>query len=85
MQVRPEYKSFGELFSENNVFFTPKYQRDYSWESEQIEQFCGDIKNALNLEALGQHTQHFFGGIVFRIGLSSLLEVNIKSLFPNGR
>ncbi len=64
MQVKPEYKSFGELFSENNVFFTPKYQRDYSWESEQIEQFCGDIKNALNLEALGQHTQHFFGGIV---------------------
>lgn len=64
MQVRPEYKSFGELFSESNVFYTPKYQRDYSWESEQIDQFCSDIKNALAALESGDISQHFFGGIV---------------------
>lgn len=64
MKVNPEYKSFGELFTENNVFYTPKYQRDYSWESEQIEQFCGDIKNALFALEEGNVSQHFFGGIV---------------------
>ncbi|MCQ8880706.1 DUF262 domain-containing HNH endonuclease family protein [Pseudoalteromonas shioyasakiensis] len=64
MKVNPEYKSFGELFTENNVFYTPKYQRDYSWESEQIEQFCGDINNALLALDEGKVSQHFFGGIV---------------------
>ena len=60
MKVRPEYKSFGELFSESNVFVTPKYQRDYSWESEQIKQFTDDIRESLtDLES-----HHFFGGIV---------------------
>lgn len=47
MRVQPEYKSFGELFNEDNVFETPKYQRDYSWETEQISQFCKDIDEAL--------------------------------------
>lgn len=64
MKVRPEYKSFGELFKENNVFYTPKYQRDYSWEPEQIKQFCSDIKNALDELKEGKVSQHFFGGIV---------------------
>jgi len=64
MQVKPEYKSFGELFTESNVFYTPKYQRDYSWESEQIDQFCGDIKNALLALESDKSPQHFFGGIV---------------------
>ena len=64
MKVKPEYKSFGELFKENNVFYTPKYQRDYSWESEQIAQFCSDIENALDEQKDGKVSQHFFGGIV---------------------
>lgn len=62
MKVTPEYKSFGELFQQNNVFVTPKYQRDYSWEDEQIDQFCEDIRSAL--EAEDEKNEHFFGGIV---------------------
>ncbi|EEH5461637.1 DUF262 domain-containing protein, partial [Salmonella enterica] len=47
MNVKPEYMSFGELFKNSNIFYTPTYQRDYSWEDEQIEQFCNDIQDAL--------------------------------------
>lgn len=47
MDVKPEYMTFGELFKNSNVFYTPTYQRDYSWEDEQIEQFCNDIHDAL--------------------------------------
>ncbi|WP_145031427.1 DUF262 domain-containing protein [Pantoea ananatis] len=64
MHVRPQYKSFGELFRENNIFFTPFYQRDYSWEDEQINQFCTDIKYALNKKQNDQACDHFFGGVV---------------------
>lgn len=64
MRVKPEYKSFGELFREQNVFNTPKYQRDYSWEEEQISQFCKDIEEALDCKERKQSCEHFFGSIV---------------------
>lgn len=64
MKVEPEYKSIGELFEEKNVFYTPKFQRDYSWESEQVEQFCKDIRDGLRIKSEGNDHQHFFGGIV---------------------
>lgn len=62
MHVEPQYKSFGELFRENNVFFTPFYQRDYSWEDEQINQFCIDVKYALTKRQKNLPCEHFFGG-----------------------
>ncbi|MCW8107121.1 DUF262 domain-containing HNH endonuclease family protein [Alteromonas ponticola] len=81
MQVTPEYKSFGELFSEKNIFITPKYQRDYSWEAEQVEQFSDDIKNTLEKFKENQEFQHFFGGIVCaqeqRVGNSIVKNVLI--------
>lgn len=64
MNVKPEYMSFGELFKNSNVFYTPTYQRDYSWEDEQIEQFCSDIQDALMKKKSGKSCEHFFGGVV---------------------
>ncbi|MEN4573835.1 DUF262 domain-containing HNH endonuclease family protein [Pantoea agglomerans] len=64
MNVKPEYMSFGELFKNSNVFNTPTYQRDYSWEDEQIEQFCNDIQDALTKKKSGKNCEHFFGGVV---------------------
>lgn len=60
MNVKPDYMSFGELFKNNNVFYTPKYQRDYSWEDEQIEQFCNDIKDALDKKNSRKKLRAFF-------------------------
>ncbi|WP_049294604.1 DUF262 domain-containing protein [Franconibacter helveticus] len=64
MNVKPEYMSFGELFKNSNIFYTPTYQRDYSWEDEQIEQFCGDIQDALMKKKTNKSCEHFFGGVV---------------------
>lgn len=64
MNVKPEYMSFGELFKNSNIFYTPTYQRDYSWEDEQIEQFCNDIQDALMKKKLNKSCEHFFGGVV---------------------
>ncbi|MBD2792565.1 DUF262 domain-containing protein [Xenorhabdus szentirmaii] len=64
MNVKPEYMSFGELFKNNNIFYTPPYQRDYSWEEEQIEQFCSDIKESLSKKSQRKNFEHFFGGVV---------------------
>ncbi|HCI6022892.1 TPA: DUF262 domain-containing protein, partial [Klebsiella quasipneumoniae subsp. quasipneumoniae] len=64
MNVKPEYMSFGELFKNSNIFYTPTYQRDYSWEEEQIEQFCSDISDALTKKKSQKSCEHFFGGVV---------------------
>ena len=64
MNVKPEYMSFGELFKNSNIFYTPTYQRDYSWEDEQIEQFCSDIQDALIKKKANKSCEHFFGGVV---------------------
>ncbi|EPN9527764.1 DUF262 domain-containing protein [Cronobacter malonaticus] len=64
MDVKPEYMTFGELFKNSNVFYTPTYQRDYSWEDEQIEQFCNDIHDALTKKKSKKGCEHFFGGVV---------------------
>ncbi|WP_158686330.1 DUF262 domain-containing protein, partial [Cronobacter sakazakii] len=64
MDVKPEYMTFGELFKNSNVFYTPTYQRDYSWEDEQIEQFCNDIHDALTKKKSKKSCEHFFGGVV---------------------
>ncbi|EBL0730823.1 DUF262 domain-containing protein, partial [Salmonella enterica] len=63
MNVKPEYMSFGELFKNSNIFYTPTYQRDYSWEDEQIEQFCNDIQDALVKKKSKKSCEHFFGGV----------------------
>lgn len=64
MKIDPRYISFGDLFRGNDVFYTPEYQRDYSWEDEQIEQFCSDIREAISKKDSGESCEHFFGGVV---------------------
>ncbi|WP_322907398.1 DUF262 domain-containing HNH endonuclease family protein [Paenibacillus campi] len=46
----------GDLFNNRNPFVIPKHQRAYSWEEEEIESFCEDIKDVKE--------EYFFGGIV---------------------
>lgn len=47
------------LFSTNQVFEVPDFQRNYSWEPKNVEEFYTDINRA---RALG--TRHFLGGLI---------------------
>ncbi|MGK9147712.1 DUF262 domain-containing HNH endonuclease family protein [Plantibacter flavus] len=38
----------------------PLYQRSYAWEKDQVDEFCGDVRNAFNSE----QREHFMGTIV---------------------
>ena len=50
----------GRLIQEN-LFFVPKHQRDYSWTSELIDQFLEDIENAFD----SKNEEYFLGLMVF--------------------
>ncbi len=57
----------GDLFYGRIPFVIEKYQRDYAWDKEYIEDFIGDIKELYKTyDDLRdpKETRHFFGGIV---------------------
>ncbi|WP_368901807.1 DUF262 domain-containing protein [Oceanobacillus oncorhynchi] len=53
------FKSIGS-FLQDNVYYIPDYQREYSWEELQIDDFWLDLQNLIS----GEEEDHFFGQIV---------------------
>jgi uncharacterized protein with ParB-like and HNH nuclease domain len=53
------FKSVGS-FLQDNTYYIPDYQREYSWEDSQVEDFWTDLKS---LRESGED-EHFFGQIV---------------------
>lgn len=60
--ITPTYTTLGMVFEKNFLFEVPKYQRYYSWEDEQVDDYIKDIKS-LYSHASEQEVEHFFGGI----------------------
>lgn len=40
-----DLKSLSEIFSGNNLFRIPDYQRGYAWQDKQLIEFWDDIRN----------------------------------------
>ncbi|MCR5381504.1 MAG: DUF262 domain-containing HNH endonuclease family protein [Lentisphaeria bacterium] len=53
--------NFSSILSNNRYFFVPKFQRDYSWESEQWDDLWQDI-----LTMLDEHDEHYMGYLVLQ-------------------
>jgi uncharacterized protein with ParB-like and HNH nuclease domain len=52
----------GELITQRKLFAVPEHQRNFSWETEQVEQFVTDIEHALRENA----PDYFIGLIVLQ-------------------
>lgn len=64
MHIEPTYTSVGSLFQYRPMFFIPKYQRAYAWDSESISDFIKDLKNCFDKRQSGSSINHFFGGVL---------------------
>jgi len=64
MVIEPSYTTIGKIFEQNFLFEVPKYQRYYSWEGEQIDDYTSDFDKMLCAKKQGKDVQHFFGGLV---------------------
>ena len=53
--------NFSSILSNNRYFIVPKFQRDYSWESEQWDDLWQDI-----LTMLEEHDEHYMGYLVLQ-------------------
>jgi uncharacterized protein with ParB-like and HNH nuclease domain len=64
MNVEPRFLSVLKLFTEQKIYHIPKYQRNYAWESEQIEDFISDLISCKQIRETNEEFSHFFGGVV---------------------
>lgn len=69
MDVKPKYSNLGSIFPENRIYNVPAFQRSYSWETVNIEQYTSDITEIFNATKNAtkkgeEITDHFLGGIV---------------------
>lgn len=49
-------------YLQDNTYFVPDYQREYSWEQDQVDDFWQDLEGLLQSQETSM--QHFFGQIV---------------------
>ncbi len=64
MNIEPTYTSVGSLFAHKPMFFIPKYQRAYAWDSERVSDFIKDLKKCFEKRKSDSPVTHFFGGIL---------------------
>lgn len=62
--IDSNYTEVGSLFGSPILFEVPIYQRGYSWEREQVLEFCDDIFTCLDDISQQKSAEHFFGSIV---------------------
>lgn len=64
MELDPAYTPVGGLFENKPMFFIPKYQRAYAWETESVKDFIKDLTNCFLKRKAKSPISHFFGGIL---------------------
>lgn len=64
MTIETAHQSITLLFEQNSTFEVPKYQREYAWDADAIEDFVEDLAKCLEARLQGKKRNHFFGGIV---------------------
>ena len=68
--LTPVNKTFGEIMSNDKSYKVPNFQRDYSWEIEQITELWQDIERMRS-----EKIQHFMGYLVLQSQDSKKFEV----------
>ena len=64
MDLVPAYTPVGSLFGSKPMFFIPKYQRAYAWETESVKDFVKDLTNCFQKRKAKSPISHFFGGVL---------------------
>jgi hypothetical protein len=64
MTIETAHQSITVLFEQNQTFEVPKYQREYAWDADAIEDFVEDLGKCLEARLQDGKRNHFFGGIV---------------------
>ena len=60
LDIKAHSKTVEDLFGQNQLYAVPLFQRSYSWDDSQTNEFFDDVLNAI-----GSSSNHFIGAMVF--------------------
>ena len=69
MDIKPYDKTVKELLKSGSQFMIPRFQREYSWDKENYQEFFEDMLNAIIVENDGKlNTSAYFLGTMLFVG-----------------
>lgn len=72
MELNAETRSVNEIFSPNKKYFVPRFQREYSWKEEEVDEFWEDIVQQIRVSASNKiSNEEYFIGCIVLVGEDS--------------
>lgn len=66
MNIKPSDKTIKQLLLSGKQFVIPRFQREYSWEKKNYQEFIEDMIDSLHIEnGVISHDQYFLGTMLF--------------------
>ena len=66
MNIKPYDKTIRELFKSGRQFVIPRFQREYSWDKKNYQEFFEDMMGCIRIcEGIPSTTQYFLGTMLF--------------------
>jgi uncharacterized protein with ParB-like and HNH nuclease domain len=77
MELQAHTKTISDLFSVKKKYIVPRFQREYSWSDEQVNELWDDIIASISIsENVSNHEEYFIGSIVL-VGNDKSSELQI--------
>jgi uncharacterized protein with ParB-like and HNH nuclease domain len=74
MELNAETRSANEIFSPNKKYVVPRFQREYSWKIEEIEEFWDDVVQQISIKGSKTKNEEYFIGCMVLVGEDSKPE-----------
>ncbi|WP_080487065.1 DUF262 domain-containing protein [Burkholderia ubonensis] len=75
MELNAETRSVNEIFSPNKKYIVPRFQREYSWQAEEVEEFWDDVVQQIKLfPGKKIRNEEYFIGCIVLVGEDSRPE-----------
>ncbi len=71
MELNAVTRSVGDIFTVNKKYLVPRFQREYSWTTEEVDEFWDDIVQQITLKKTKVVYEEYFIGCIVLIGEDS--------------
>lgn len=71
MELNAVTRSVGDIFSVNKKYLVPRFQREYSWTKEEVDEFWDDIIQQIKLIKKKPKNEEYFIGCIVLVGEDS--------------
>jgi uncharacterized protein with ParB-like and HNH nuclease domain len=77
MELNAVTKSAGDIFSVNKRYLVPRFQREYSWTKDEVDEFWDDILQQIKLQNKKPVNEEYFIGCIVLVGEDSKRDYTI--------